>query len=155
MYVLSYSGYILTFFTGFLPYHLFIDLNIPVYGFIAILTSYTFLGNISSNFIAGRLKKEYAIKIMNICLFISLVMYFFNNLVMIVMATVLLGLTSGATRPICLNELRNNGSNVAFISNIMESIYSVINIVLLILGGILYHFGGYIYIIIFYFFEKE
>lgn len=144
MYCFS-RGIILTFFTGFLPYHLFIDLNIPIYGFIAILTSYTFLGNISSNFIAGRLKKEYAIKIMNICLFISLAMYFSNNLIIIVMATLLLGLTSGATRPICLNELRNNGSNIAFISNIMESIYSIINIVLLILGGILYHFCGYIY----------
>lgn len=144
MYCLT-RGIILTFFTGFLPYHLFIDLNIPIYGFIAILTSYTFLGNMSSNFLAGRLKKKYAVKTMNICLLVSLIMYFSNNLAMIVMATILLGLTSGATRPICLNELRNHNSNVAMVSNIMESIYSVINIVLLILGGILYYFGGYIY----------
>ncbi len=138
-------GIILTFFTGFLPYHLFIDLNIPVYGFIAILTSYTFLGNISSNFIAGKLKKEYAVKIMNICLLLSLIMYFSNNLIMIVVATILLGLTSGATRPICLNGLRDNGSNVAMVSNIMEGIYSIINIMLLILGGILYYSYGFVY----------
>ena len=138
-------GIILTFFTGFLPYHLFIDMSIPVYGFIAILTSYTFLGNISSNFIAGRLKKEYALRIMNICLLLSLIMYFSNNLIMIVAATILLGLTSGATRPICLNGLRDNGSNVALVSNKMEGIYSIINIVLLILGGILYYSYGFVY----------
>lgn len=138
-------GIILTFFTGFLPYHLFVDLDIPVYGFIAILTSYTFLGNISSNFIAGRLKKEYAVRIMNICLLLSLIMYFSNNLIMIVVATILLGLTSGATRPICLNGLRDNGSNVALVSNKMEGIYSIINIALLILGGILYYFYGFVY----------
>lgn len=138
-------GIILTFFTGFLPYHLFIDMNIPVYGFIAILTSYTFLGNISSNFIAGRLKKECAVRIMNICLLLSLIMYFSSNLIMIVAATVLLGLTSGATRPICLNGLRDNGSNVALVSNKMEGIYSIINIVLLILGGILYYAYGFVY----------
>lgn len=138
-------GIILTFFTGFLPYHLFVDLDIPVYGFIAILTSYTFLGNISSNFIAGRLKKEYAVRIMNICLLLSLIMYFSNNLIMIVAATILLGLTSGATRPICLNGLRDNGSNVALVSNKMEGIYSIINIALLILGGILYYFYGFVY----------
>lgn len=138
-------GIILTFFTGFLPYHLFIDLDIPVYGFIAILTSYTFLGNISSNFIAGRLKKEYAVRIMNVCLLLSLVMYFSNNLIMIVAATILLGLTSGATRPICLNGLRDSGSNVAMVSNIMEGIYSIINIALLILGGILYYSYGFVY----------
>lgn len=139
-------GIILTFFTGFLPYHLFIDLNIPIYGFIAILTSYTFLGNISSNFIAGKLKKENAVRIMNICLFVSIIMYFFNNIVMIVIATILLGLTSGATRPICMNGLRNSNSNVPFISNIMESIYSIINMIMLILGGVLYNFYGYIYV---------
>ncbi len=138
-------GIILTFFTGFLPYHLFVDLDIPVYGFIAILTSYTFLGNISSNFIAGRLKKEYAVRIMNICLLLSLIMYFSNNLIMIVAATILLGLTSGATRPICLNGLRDNGSNVALVSNKMEGIYSIINIALLLLGGILYYFYGFVY----------
>lgn len=138
-------GIILTFFTGFLPYHLFIDMNIPVYGFIAILTSYTFLGNISSNFIAGKLKKEYAVRIMNVCLLLSLIMYFSNNLIMIVAATILLGLTSGATRPICLNGLRDNGSNVALVSNKMEGIYSIINIVLLILGGILYYAYGFVY----------
>ena len=138
-------GIILTFFTGFLPYHLFIDMNIPVYGFITILTSYTFLGNISSNFIAGRLKKEYAVRIMNICLLLSLIMYFSNNLIMIVAATILLGLTSGATRPICLNGLRDTGSNVALVSNIMEGIYSIINITLLILGGVLYYFYGFVY----------
>lgn len=138
-------GIILTFFTGFLPYHLFVDLDIPVYGFIAILTSYTFLGNISSNFIAGRLKKEYAVRIMNICLLLSLIMYFSNNLIMIVVATILLGLTSGATRPICLNGLRDNGSNVALVSNKMEGIYSIINIALLILSGILYYFYGFVY----------
>ena len=138
-------GIILTFFTGFLPYHLFVDLDIPVYGFIAILTSYTFLCNISSNLIAGRLKKEYAVRIMNICLLLSLIMYFSNNLIMIVVATILLGLTSGATRPICLNGLRDNGSNVALVSNKMEGIYSIINIALLILGGILYYFYGFVY----------
>lgn len=135
-------GIILTYFTGFLPYHLFIDLQIPVYGFILILTSYTFLGNISSNFIAGKLKSDYAVKIMNICLLLSIILYFFDNLVLIIIATILLGLTSGATRPICMTGLRNINSNIVHVSNIMESIYSVINIVLLVLGGILYqHYG--------------
>ena len=72
-------------------------------------------------------------------------MYFSNNLIMIVAATILLGLTSGATRPICLNGLRDNGSNVALVSNKMEGIYSIINIALLILGGILYYFYGFVY----------
>ena len=136
-------GIILTFFTGFLPYHLFIDINIPIYGFIAILTSYTFLGNISSNFIATKIKHTYAVKVMNICLFLSILMYFSEHLIMIIPATVLLGLTSGATRPICLNELRNIGSDMPVILNLMESIYSVINLLLLIAGGILYQFYGF------------
>lgn len=136
-------GIILTYFTGFLPYYLFIDLQIPVYGFILILTSYTFLGNISSNFIAGKLKPNHAIKIMNVCLLTSILLYFFNNLSLIVIATVLLGLTSGATRPICMTGLRKINSNISQISNIMESIYSVINITLLVIGGILYQYYGF------------
>lgn len=136
-------GIILTFFTGFLPYHLFIDINIPIYGFIAILTGYTLLGNISSNFIATKMKHTYAVKVMNICLCASILMYFSDNLIMIILATVLLGLTSGATRPICLNELRNVGCDMTAILNLMESIYSVINLVLLVTGGILYQCYGF------------
>lgn len=136
-------GIILTFFTGFLPYHLFIDLKIPIYGFIAILTSYTFLGNISSNFIAGKLKPGYAMNSMNICLLASVAMYFSNDLLLIIVATILLGLSSGATRPVCMTGLRNAGSNIPRMSNIMESIYSIINITLLITGGILYQYYGF------------
>ena len=42
-------------------------------------------------------------------------------------------------------EMEDDYDKISRQSNIMESIYSVINIVLLILGGILYYFGGYIY----------
>lgn len=141
-------GIILTYFTGFLPYHLFIDLDIPIYGFIAILTSYTLLGNISSNFIARKIKSAYAIRIMNLCLIISIVMYFSNNLIVIVFATILLGLTSGATRPICMNKLREMGSDVSSISNIMESIYSIINLTLLLIGGVLYNYYGFYFTLV-------
>ena len=136
-------GIILTYFTGFLPYHLFIDQEIPVFGFIAILTSYTLLGNISSNFIVGRLKPETAGKLMNISLFLALLCYFSNNLIFITGATILLGLTSGATRPICMNGLKQNASNIPVISNLMESIYSIINIALLLVGGLLYEGLGF------------
>lgn len=136
-------GIILTYFTGFLPYHLFIDQEIPVFGFIAILTSYTLLGNISSNFIVSRLKPETAGKLMNISLLLALLCYLSNNLIFITGATILLGLTSGATRPICMNGLKRNGSNIPVISNLMESIYSIINIVLLLAGGLLYEVQGF------------
>lgn len=136
-------GIILTYFTGFLPYHLFIDQEIPVFGFIAILTSYTLLGNISSNFIVGRLKTVIAGKLMNISLLLALLCYFSNNLIFITGGTILLGLTSGATRPICMNGLKRNGSNIPVISNLMESIYSIINIVLLLAGGLLYEAYGF------------
>lgn len=140
-------GIILTYFTGFLPYHLFIDQKIPVFGFIAILTSYTLLGNISSNFIVGRIKPEIAGKLMNISLLLALLCHFSNNLILITGGTILLGLTSGATRPICMNGLKRNGSNISVISNLMESIYSIINIVLLLAGGLLYEVYGFIVVL--------
>ena len=42
-----------------------------------------------------------------------------------------------------MNGLKRNGSNIPVISNLMESIYSIINIVLLLAGGLLYEVQGF------------
>jgi len=131
-------GIILTFFSGFLPYHLFVDLSIPIYAFILILTSYTLVGNLSSKYILNFFSDKTAFLIMKISLILSIIMFFSNNLILIVLGTLLLGFTSGAVRPTCYNQLKISNSNISIISNTMESIYSVINAGILLIGGFLY-----------------
>lgn len=131
-------GIILTYFSGFLPYHLFVDLKIPLYAFILILTSYTFVGNLSSKYILKFISYNTALLVMKISLILSLIMFFSNNLISIIIGTLLLGITSGATRPICYNKLKDLNSNISIISNIMEGIYSIINVSVLLIGGFLY-----------------
>jgi len=139
VYTYSFSrGIILTFFSGFLPYHLFVDLSISIYAFILILTSYTFVGNLSSKYIFNFINDKTALLIMKISLILSIIMFFSNNLISIIIGTLLLGLTSGAVRPICYNQLKNLNSNISVISNVMESIYSIINVSILLIGGFLY-----------------
>lgn len=139
IYIYSFSrGIILTYFSGFLPYHLFVDLKIPIYAFILILTSYTFVGNLSSKYILNFINDKTALLVMKISLILSLMMFFSDKLMLIIIGTLLLGITSGAVRPICYNKLRELNSNISIISNVMESIYSIINVVILLLGGLLY-----------------
>ena len=131
-------GIILTFFSGFLPYHLFVDLKIPIYAFILILTSYTFIGNLSSKYILNFINDKTALLVMKMSLFLSIIMFFSNNLITIILGTLLLGITSGAVRPICYIKLKDLNSNISIISNVMEKIYSIINVAILLLGGLLY-----------------
>ncbi len=133
-----FRGIILTFFSGFLPYHLFVDLNIPIYAFILILTSYTLVGNLSSKYILNFINSKKTLLIIKILLILSIIMFFSTNLIIIVIGTLLLGFTSGTIRPICYNQLNHLNSNISIASNIMESLYSIINIIILLIGGFLY-----------------
>lgn len=114
------------------------DLKIPIYAFILILTSYTFVGNLSSKYILNFINDKTALLVMKISLILSIMMFFSDKLISIIIGALLLGITSGAVRPMCYNKLRELNSNISIISNVMESIYSIINVAILLIGGFLY-----------------
>ena len=141
--ILSYSflrGIILSIFTGFLPYHFFVDLEIPTYYFILILTSYTLIGSISSKTLP-RCKGNVLI-FPTISLAIALTGYFYNNIYTIVISTILLGISSGAIRPVVANSLKKDG-HVSHCLDLAEKLYSIINVLFIFTGGFIYIIGGF------------
>ena len=76
-------------------------------------------------------------------LLVSLVLFFSNNVVLTALGTVLLGVSSGAIRPIVVNNISNTKNNLSTLFDRMETYYAVINITLLICGGFLYQKYGF------------
>ncbi len=127
-------GIILTIFTGFLPFYLFVNLNIPTYYFILILTSYTLVGSFSSKILS---KKLDTLLLPQISIIMSLLLFMTNNIYLIIAATLLLGISSGPIRPVAAKVLKKSGNSL-YGFDLAEKIYAIINILFLIIGGYLY-----------------
>ncbi|XKM13519.1 hypothetical protein RCS94_10915 [Orbaceae bacterium ac157xtp] len=139
-------GIILSLFTGFLPYYFFVDLKIPSYIFILILTSYTLIGSFASKKIS--IYKGNKAIFFIITLFISLLLFLLDNVIGIVIATAFLGASSGGIRPTIVNELKQY-SNQIYALNKAEMLYAIINFLFLILGGGLYYYYGFFSVVAF------
>ena len=126
-------GIILGLFTGFLPFYFFTDLHISTQYFVLILASYTLMGNISSKFFIN--KNRY---FSSVLLFPSLLLFLTNNIICICLGMVLLGLSSGITRPQTIKMLKESNSKLSIVMKIAEVYYACFNIIFLMLGGLLY-----------------
>jgi len=147
-YVVMYCfirGIILAIFTAFLPYHLYIDLKINTVNFIGILSSYTILGFISSKYLA----KHFSSKITeaNILLLIAVILLFVDRIEILYMSVGLLGIVSGMTRPVCMNNLKRLSVDIPTISPVLERNYSIVNVCFTIIGGFLYLNNGFICVV--------
>lgn len=146
--ILSYSflrGIILSLFTGFLPFYFFVDLNIPTYIFILILTGYTLIGSFSSKKISQL--KASALLISNIALLLSLLLFLSDNFISIVLGISFLGLSSGMIRPYVVKEFQKTNNFTSNLEN-SERIYAIINVLFLVIGGLLYYCYGFYTVLI-------
>lgn len=145
-FIIGYSflrGIILTFFSGLLPFHLFVDLKVSILEFILILTSYTLVGSFSSKILPKYVGKRNPLLISELALLVSLILFFSNSIILTTLGTVLLGVSSGAIRPIVVNNISNTKNSLSNLFDKMEIYYAGINIALLICGGILYQKYGF------------
>lgn len=126
-------GIILSIFTGFLPYYFFTELGISTQYFILILAAYTLTGIISSIYCTNLPNFTSSLS-----LFLSLCLLLSHNIIFIVISMVLLGLSSGLTRPQTIKNL-NMYKYISILLHKAESIYSCLNFFFLIIGGYIYH----------------
>lgn len=128
-------GLSLAFFTGFLPYYFGIELKLPAYIFILLLS-----GNLSANGI-GRLKDKDKVKFGFILFHSSIlavpILFLFKNIAAIIIGTILLGTAVGISRPICFVQIKEM-EQFTFLVGKMEKMYAVVNFFTLIIGGCLY-----------------
>lgn len=133
-------GLSLAFFTGFLPYYFGIELKLPAYIFILLLSGYTLSGNLSANGI-GRLKDKDKVKFGFILFHSSIlavpILFLFKNIAAIIIGTILLGTAVGISRPICFVQIKEM-EQFTFLVGKMEKMYAVVNFFTLIIGGCLY-----------------
>lgn len=146
--VLSYAvlrGIILSLFTGFIPYYFFVDLEIPTYFFIVILTSYTLIASIASK----KIPKYQGNKILFSigALAISLLLFLLKKSFYTIIATIFLGVASGVIRPVVANKLKQY-KNPIYALDLAEKIYALINFIFLVIGGILYYYCGFSSVVI-------
>lgn len=147
--VLRYSflrAIILTLFSGFLPIYFWKDLSLPVFRFILILSAYTISGRISSQYILKLFQKrgKETGRVLDLLLICSLLLFFSRQ---ICLPTILLGTVSGMVRPACINSIRQE--TVSSVIDKMELYYSVINLILLLVGGVLYQYFSFTAVIVF------
>lgn len=127
---------ILTLFTGFLPFYLWIDLNVSMYAFIIILSSYTLMGNIASKYLLKKIAIKWVGTVLDILLLMALILLFSGKAIIISLAALLLGAASGMTRPYCIGQIKREDLQQAV--GKMETLYSLLNVGLLVCGGFLY-----------------
>lgn len=147
--VLRYSllrGIILTLFSGFLPIYFWKNLSLPMFGFILILSAYTISGRISSQYIVKLFQKKgmETGRVLDVLLLCSLLSFYSGQ---ICLPTILLGIVSGMVRPVCINSIRQEIVSSAIEK--MELYYSVINLILLLVGGVLYQYFSFAAVLLF------
>lgn len=148
--VLRYSllrGIVLTLFSGFLPIYFWKNLNLPVFGFILILSAYTISGRISSQYIVKLFQKKgmETGRVLDVLLLCSLLSFYSGQMCL---PTILLGIVSGMVRPVCINRIRQEIVSSAIEK--MELYYSVINFILLLVGGVLYQYFSFAAVLLFF-----
>lgn len=109
---------------------------------ITILSAYTIAGNLSANIIGKMLNEENKIKgfnfVLNLFFPVIILLYFSKYYFFIFFNTILIGIIVSITRLVCITKIKGN-EDFTYIIEKMEKLYSIINIVVLLLGGLLYH----------------
>lgn len=147
--VLRYSflrAIILTLFSGFLPIYFWKNLSLPVFRFILILSAYTISGRISSQYIVKVFQKKgmETGRALDVLLLCSLLLFYSKQTYL---PTILLGIVSGMVRPVCINRIGQETISSAIEK--MELYYSVINLILLLVGGVLYQYFSFAAVLLF------
>lgn len=141
--ILTYGfsrGMLLAFFNGFLSYYLVNELHFSMNLLIMVLSAYTIAGNLSAR-IVGKLtvnNNQFEYKILDVLLFLILLLFMSKQIYIIVIDSILLGVVVGSIRPICVMQIKDS-KNFTYIMEKMEKLYSILNIIILVVGGILYY----------------
>lgn len=147
----------LSIFVGFLPYMLFVNIEINLYFFGLVLSLFTFAGFLSARFF-NTLTKKIDFKIitlstMFLCGISMLLLGVVDNVYVSPVVVFLLGLASGGVRPLTIAHLNTNEmlsyQRIALFSS-MEKLYGLWNALLLIVGGILLEFVGFRFLMLCY-----
>lgn len=143
--ILTYAfsrGMLLAFFNGFLSYYLVNELHFSMNLLIMVLSAYTIAGNLSANIIGKMLKDKNKIQgfnfVFNLFFPIIILLYFSKYYFIILINTILLGIMMGLSRPICITKIKDS-QDFTYIIERMEKIYSIINLFVLLIGGLFYH----------------
>lgn len=150
--ILDYSvlrALILSFFTAFLPIYLFFFIKVNIYEFIIILSSYTLMGFASSTFVA-KLKVINIVWASIIPLFITYILLLSQNIVLIVIGIILMGIASGIIRPKVMAELGSQDIDLKQAISKMESVFSLLSIILIVFGAVILQFYGVLFVIVLY-----
>lgn len=140
----------LAIFVGFLPYLLFVKVNINLYFFGIVLSLFTLSGSLAARFIV-RINKQIGYKrIMTVTVLLTAVSMILLSMVstvyMSIVVVTLLGFASGGVRPLTVSTLSSEISNSKkqnYIFSSMEKLYGFWNASLLIIGGILFNYLGF------------
>lgn len=145
----------LSIFVGFLPYMLFVKVEINLYFFGFVLSLFTLGGFLAARFF-NTLTKRFNFKIitlstMILCGVSMLLLGLVNNIYITLIVVFLLGLASGGVRPLTITQLNTNKipsyQRIKLFSS-MEKLYGLWNALLLIIGGILLEFVGFQYLMV-------
>lgn len=139
----------LAIFVGFLPYFLFVTVDINLYFFGVVLSLFTFSGSLAARFLV-RLNKKYGYKrIMSATVLLTIVsmilLSIVSNVWLSIVVVTLLGFASGGVRPLAVSTLstENSSTKQAYLFASMEKLYGFWNAALLIIGGILFDRLGF------------
>lgn len=139
----------LAIFVGFLPYYLFVQAQINLYFFGAVISLFTFAGFLSAKFSIHLLKLDTKILIVINALLISvsmLALAFVSNVYISILIVIILGMSSGLVRPLTrmhVHSIKHNQESISRIFSSYESLYGIWNATLLIVGGLVYTYYNY------------
>lgn len=153
--ILTYSltrGIVLSFFSCILPFYMGTELNLDIYSFALVLAGYTMSGNLAAKVLGifPDSKKKYHLGVyyMTVTVFLAFLLIGIRSVMIVALATTMLGSVAGISRPLYMMEVKING-NLSIMAGIMETAYSAVNIIVLLISGILYKIHGLTAVLIF------
>lgn len=140
----------LAIFVGFLPYFLFVTVDINLYFFGLVLSLFTLSGSMAARFMV-RINNKWGYKrIMSATVLLTIVSMILlsvvSNVWLSIVVVTLLGFASGGVRPLTVSTLSSenpSSTKQASLFASMEKLYGFWNAVLLIMGGILFDRLGF------------
>lgn len=140
----------LAIFVGFLPYFLFVTVNINLYYFGIVLSLFTLSGSLSARFLVRIYKKvgykQVLLITVLLTLFSMILLSIVTDLLLSIVVVALLGFASGGVRPLTVSNLTTENSNKekqSYLFASMEKLYGFWNATLLVIGGILFNYLGF------------
>src|SRR5699024_184752 len=145
----------LAIFVGFLPYFLFVNIDISLYFFGLIISLFTFSGFLAARILPTLINKfdfkVVTIITMSLSIISILLLGLIENVYISIIVVSLLGLSSGGIRPLVMTQLKTEKlkahERISLFSS-MEKLYGFCNAFLLMAGGILFNLIGFDYLMI-------